>query len=165
MRRINTKKGSIQDLVIGASFFVIIIIGAIFGVFIYNNIMDGLLASEKFDAPTQAIVQQGRDNFGTTIDYAIALWFSLLVIVSVVLAYYLDNSPIFVVIFIVLMIISLLSLAALGVLFSPIMDSTELASTMAAMPITNFIGNFWLLLMIAWGLSLGLALYVKRSQQ
>ena len=108
------------------------------------------------------LVADIESNWYPTFDSGVAIMFFLFWVVAVCLAFYLDNSSIFFVVYLIIGAIMLFCLAALG-LFFPALQETSLGTTINQLPITNFIMNSWLAFLVFFLLSVGGALYAKNK--
>jgi hypothetical protein len=141
--------------------FVVVIVGGISVFFItaFNTAWQstdlGAIGDES-QVETQSYV----DLTINVLDGAFILWFAILWIGALVTAFFLDNSPVFYILFFLGGIMSLFSLVPLAG-FIGALEGTQLGSAFALLPMTTFIMRNSLLFILAFLISNGLALYAK----
>jgi hypothetical protein len=119
---------------------------------------------QKVDAiPTGA--KASSDGFNTLFrniaDGAIIFWLAILWLGSLASAFFLDNSPIFFVIFLLLSFVSFFILLPFANMQNELSQNAILEDTYDLLPMSMFVNNNMVYFLGAYILSVGLALYVK----
>ena len=159
------KKGSVQD---GAIMFIVLfvlIIVTVVAAYTYGVITNGLISSGYYNAADTTTLTTASTKFPTMMDGMLAFFLVVLWITSLVLSFYLDNSPVFFVIFLLLAVVSLIGLFAIGTFFTEIKDNSAMSTFFTSFPITSFIIDWSGTIMILYFASLGAALYAKSQNQ
>ena len=156
------KKGSAFDFLYAGLFMFLAVLMTIIGSFAWGTFSDAWNNTAGVESGSKALVTRIDTNWYTTFDFGIASMFFLLWVTSVCLAYFLDNSSIFFVIFILLGIIMLVTLAVLGTFLTSLQD-TAFGATIDKLPLTKFIINAWLAFLVFFLVSVGGALYAQNK--
>ena len=153
---------AVQDIITASIIIVVLIVGSVTAVYMATQVLNGLVASGAYDAQTEAVVSGVSNKWFTYLDYSVAIWFFLLWVVGLLLAYFNETSRVFFVIYIVLFLCSFFPLLTFGAFLSDFIDGFRVAFDQ--MPITQAIVQFWALFILFFGATIGLALYSKSSQ-
>ena len=161
MRRLfKQKKGAFTD---GIFIFVFFCAMALGGLLLLKT-MDGIV--EGFTQPgspqvTQDLVTNTRADFRAKIDNALILYFMILVIGSWISSFFLDNHPIYFVVFLLLSFISFFIGAPVANMMYSISATTDLISQVQYMPKTFFIINHLIAFLAFYVVTTGLVLFAK----
>jgi hypothetical protein len=151
---------AVQDLIAGGIIALFLVVTIPVGLFMFNSVMDSLLGSGGYDAELEASLRADTDKWNPTFDGGVIFWFALLWVFSVVMAFYLDNSPVFFILFVILLLLVIGSLIALGVFASAFKEGSGLFTEL---PMISFLIDFWPVFLTFYGITLGAALYAKRA--
>jgi hypothetical protein len=129
-------------------------------IFVLNAVNTAFSASSITPVATTQL-----DNFTTKYnslaDGSVVLWLIILFIGTCVTAFFVDNYPVFFVVFITLSVVSFFILAPLANVFSSFVADSAFTTIIASMPLTNFILNNLLVFNALFILATGLILYAK----
>lgn len=153
---------AVQDIITAAVVIVVLIVSSVASVYMATQVLNGLVDSGAYDAGTAATVSNVSNKWFTYLDYGVAIWFFLLWIVGLLLAYFNETSRVFFVIYIVLFLCSYFPLLTFGAFLSDFIDGFQVAFDQ--MPITQAIVQYWAIFILFFGATIGLALYAKTSQ-
>ncbi|RLC36071.1 hypothetical protein DRH27_05800 [Candidatus Falkowbacteria bacterium] len=154
-------KGNMALEVIGA-LLVIVILGTFYFVSdkatqdINDNIQNSSINNES-----KAIFQNTADNYSSWSDYAMLSIFIIIWLMSLISAWYTDESPILVIVSILLFIFVIIGAIFVQDAILGIIEDAEFSGQYATMPITVFLINNMVMLLTAMGLSIGLLLYLR----
>lgn len=154
------KKGSITDVMITFIFLFVVFIFAGVALFITNTFNDAWQEEVLVPESSKEFSEGYSTNVTTIMDGALVLFFTVLWIVSIVSALYLDSNPIFFIIFAIISVFTVVGIASFG-LFIEAIEATALGPSLALMPITSFILKQGIWFSVAYVLSVGAALYFK----
>jgi hypothetical protein len=153
------KKGNIQDAItIFGGMFVAFCAALIFLYFL-NAINDGFASAPAGQAITQSVLDQTRDR----IDNALILFFFILIIGSWVSAFFLDNHPIFFIIFFILSFISFFILIPFTNVTIAFAQSESFVTQVQYLPKTYYIINHTAQFLAFYIISVGILLYAKNK--
>lgn len=159
--RRNKKGSSLGDTFVIWIFFVVTLITAGICLFIYNTWTDAFTANpivEDTVAATETVAY--NELMRAVMDPAIITWLVILWLGSIVTSAFLDNSPVWFIIFFLLSVISLFALAPFSNIISDLSES-DIASGFTPLPMSMFISNNLLVFITAYILSISLALFIK----
>ena len=150
----------LEVLIIAIMLFVGIIV-AVMGNKFLNGINDQIVLDDNVPNETKIVMAQQAGGFHNWADAGLVLLFAGLWIVTLVSAFFVDTHPVFLIAGIFLLVIVLLVLAILGNSFEEITEDADLSSTATDFPLTNWLMTHLLIVGIAIGGSMVIALYAK----
>lgn len=100
-------------------------------------------------------------QFPTVMDQAFAILVGLLWLALIVTSFLIDSHPAFFVVTVLILLIVFFVAMELSNYFEEIMDESEMTAFAAQFPITNWLMNNLLIVIVVMGLSAGVALYAK----
>ena len=157
-----TKKGSgVLDIYIIFIFFFISIFVVALGLHVLNKFNEGFNASEGVPESVKTAGNNFNNLFRNVADGSIVFWFAILWIGSLASAFFLDNSPIFFVVFFLLSIASFFILLPFANMQYELSQGDTLQDSYAILPMAMFINNNMMYFIGAYIISIGLALYIK----
>lgn len=110
------------------------------------------------------VSKEETNEYNTTLnlvlDGGIVLWFFILIFGSWVTAFFLENTPVFFIIFLLLSVMSFFVLPPFANMQSEISE-TALSEGFQYLPMTMFINNHMILFMLFYMVGVGFALYTK----
>jgi len=159
---LKNKKGSgFADVyVIFVFLFIMFIVGgiSIFTMNTFNSAWQG--TGDEVSETSKTEGQAYTSLFQGVLDGGLILWLVILWLGSLVTAFFLDNSPVFYIIFFLGGLISLFGLLPLASLVTAL-ESTALGGAFGALPMATFVMNNLLIFITAFLITNGLALYAK----
>lgn len=160
-KKINKKGSGILDIVYMVVFlFVCAIVGGI-SLFIYAEFNDFWQEQEVLaDEYSKEEAQAFGDLFSAVLDGGIILWLFIIWLGALVTSFYLDNSPVFYIIFLLLSLLTLFALLPFGTFYGEFTE-TGFESGFSQMPMTNFVFTNLIYFLIGFIVSNGIALYAK----
>lgn len=158
-----SKKGS-MDLLYAGLFVFLLIIMTVIGSFVWSQFALGWTTNNAVPQASKDLIINMDSNWYSTFDGGVILMFFLLWIVAIVLSFFLDNSPIFLIAFLIIGTIFIIVLAMLGVFLTEL-QSSPLAPTLAQLPLTTWIIENWMLMIVFFMVSIGVALYAKNAMK
>lgn len=150
---------AVQDVITLSVVIAVLIVGGATGAFILTNVLNGFVATGLYDTTTQSVVTDTNAKWYTYLDYGVAIWFFLLWLDGLLLAYANQTSRVFFVVYILLFIISYFPLLTFGAFLGDFTDGFSVAFD--NMPITQAIVQWWALFILFFGVTIGIALYAK----
>lgn len=157
MRRL----GNINLEAIGAFVFLImcVIVGA-FVLMIVNTFNDAWNENTAVDAQSKEAISSYAVRTNNILDAAFIFYLAILWIGTLVSSYFLDNSPIFFVIFLIISILSFFIILPLANIIMAMSDG-PLSAYIALMPMTYFIIEHAAIFITVFIITTGFALYAK----
>jgi ABC-type lipoprotein release transport system permease subunit len=161
IRYLGNKKGSgfLDTFAVFLFVFIATLVAGI-ALFIFNSFNAEWQGIDSIDANSKTKTDGFNSSMNLVLDGGIVLWFAILWMGSLVSAIFLDNSPIFFVIFFLLAIVSFIVFAPFANIQSELSESA-LSAGYNHLPMSMFINNHLLLFIGAYIISIGVALYAK----
>lgn len=159
-RMVLTTKGQLGfPIVLIMVFLVVVGIVWILSINVFDDLHSSITSDGDLSNESMVVLDDLHDRAPETFDSAFAVFFVLMWIVSLVMAYYSDSYPVlfFVTLFLVIVCIAVAALLANS--FNDVMSDSDLAGASAQFPITNFIVDNLPIVILVIGLSYGLVLY------
>ena len=100
-------------------------------------------------------------KYNSLADGSIILWLVILWLGTIITSFFLDNYPVFFVIFTILSVLSFFILAPLANVIVLFMEDASFASVLADLPLTSFVLNHLLVFNALFILTTAVALYAK----
>ena len=145
-----------------------IVIFGISVVYIYksglnNSIVTPLIAQNATGNQGTQMLTSQRDNFAPLWDNLVIFIFALLWVFLLVSSYYINTSPIFFIIMVILMVGAFIVIMFLGNVFDTLNQGGTFASNATSFPKTVWLNYHILEVMVVVGVTSGIALYAKRE--
>ena len=161
---VKNKKGSgMMDVYVIFIFFFIVTLAGGISIFLMGEINDGLQDVDELPQIAKTASSGFNDLLSSVMDGAIILWIAILWIGSLVTAWFLDNSPVFFIIFFLLGIFSFFGLVPFSNVMSEMFNSS-LSTAFNQMPMAMFISNYVAAFIAVYLISVGVVLYMKQKQ-
>jgi hypothetical protein len=133
------------------------------GGYIINMVNSALQDSTQIPELAKNQSSDFAQQFDLVSDGAIVLWFVILVVGSLAGAWVLDSTPVLLVFFVILALVSLFGLAAFGNMYEAISTADGLSTQFDKLPMTNFIMQYWFIFMLFYMIAMGGVLYMKNN--
>jgi len=163
---VNKSASGLFDIYAIFMFFIITAIFAGLALYIVN-----VFNNQWQDVDTDVVTENSQeatqgytDNMNMILDGAIVFWILILWVGSLVTSFFLDNSPVWFVIFFILSLLSFFAILPFANIISDLSES-GLSSGFQYLPMAMFISNNLIFFMIAYIVSIGGALYVKKRME
>jgi len=157
------KRGSVFDsLFIFIALFALIV-GGFTAYLILDQVNTEIQADDDFKGNSKANLQTQTDNFPSMIDNMIFGLMVLLTLAAAVLAFFVDTHPIFFVFGLGALIIFMVVGAAMANAYDDFRDDSTIAGIQANFPLTNFLFNNLVVVILAQGAIILTALFIKRG--
>lgn len=158
---IKGKKGSsvADGLYIFIFLFVVVFVAGL-SVFIYGKFNDGWQDSAIINTEVKAQTNSYNTLFYTVMDGGIVFWFLILWIGSLLSSYFLDNSPIFLVLFFITSVLSFFALIPFANMQIELAE-TALNAGYTHLPMSMFIFNNLIIFAIGYFITVGGATFAK----
>jgi hypothetical protein len=160
-QRLSKKGSGVLDIYYIFIFFFTSIFVVALALLVFGKFNDGLQTSDGIPSSVKASSTGFNNLFRNVADGAIVFWFAVLWIGSLASAFFLDNSPIYFVIFFLLSIGSYFILIPFANIQYDLSQTDALSSLYALLPMAMFINNNMIYFISAYIISIGLALYIK----
>ena len=131
------------------------------GLFIYSSFNSEFQNATSVAASVRTDADNYNNTFTTVMDGGIILWFVILWLGSIVTALFLDNSPVWFVIFFLISLMSFFALLPFANIQSDLSE-TALSLGYSHLPMTMYIHNHLIIFLAAFIVSIGIALYAKK---
>lgn len=144
--------------------FLIIFITALVIIFVQpirQEIENELVADAEIDSTVKTYVQEYNTKQEVFWDNTILTILAFLTIVVMISSYFIDTHPIFFIVFLVLLVLSLIGIATLSNAYIEISADADLAAHVAVYPKINWIMSMWPFVVLIQGVLVGIVLYVK----
>lgn len=155
------KKGNVIDL----AFIVIILFGVSLALFFiyhsYYDVSTELISSGDLGVDGTAVLQDSIDSFYKWNDNGIGFIFFGLIIGVLVTAYFIDVHPVFFVISLIMFIFLIFASVYISNTFQEIVNDSEFSVTVTKFPITVFIHENLILLLILTFVLMSVIMYGK----
>ena len=154
-------KGNMALEVIGA-LLVIVILGTFY--FVSDNATQSIndkIQNSSINNESKAVFQNTATNYSSWSDFAMLSIFIIIWLMSLISAWYADESPILVIVSILLFIFVIIGAVFVADAVKGIIENPTFTDQYASMPITVFLINNMVILLTAMGLSVGMLLYVR----
>jgi hypothetical protein len=133
------KKGFVQDMIFLAVIMLVFAITAIFGSHVFNEVNDGLQASDSMDNNSKDLIQENVDRYSGVWD---GLFLALVIIIgiSVVVAVsLLPTHPLFFFAGVIIAAFALIGIAIMGNAYDDVSQETVIADDVAGLPVINWL--------------------------
>lgn len=157
----NRRGQTILDMLLVIVFLFIIGIGMIFGAKVFTDVNTDIQADPDISDYAKNDLNTSATNYPTIMDNAFILLMSLLWVALIVTSFLIDSHPVFFVITVILLVFVFIVGMILANAFQDVVAEDDLAESAALFPMTNWVFENFLLLLIAMGFSTALALYAK----
>lgn len=156
----NSKRGSFMDNMSVFIWVIIITMVVVLCMFLLTKINTQFSSS---GAPAVATAQLSTftTKFNSLQDGSIILWLVILWIGTIMTSLFLNNYPVFFVIFTVLSVISFFILAPLANVIVEFMGISDFSAVLAQLPLTSFVLNHLLVFNAFFIITVGVVLYAK----
>lgn len=159
-----SKKASAFDMVITFSFSAIMVIVGGLCIFIFSAFNEAWQENTVVNQVSKDAAEEYDVLFTSVMDGAVVFYFVILWIISLVTARYIDTTPVFFVIFIILSVISFIGIGALG-MFQEALEDSALSVAFDQMPMSSFIIEQSIWFGAVFALTVGASLYFKLKEQ
>lgn len=133
--------------------------------FVFNQFNTALQADSSIDATTKQASADYSANWIDVADIAIVVWFVILWVGALVTSFFLFNSPIFYIVFILLAIFSFFALIPFSNIVGEMCDASAFVTTCAYFPVTMYLIDNIAIVITLFIFSIGLTLYAKVKTQ
>ena len=157
----NKKGSSVIDIIFVMVFLVVIGLIFFFVNYSFSEVKDDIIAGGDLGATESANLESYYQGFSSWNDYAVGFIFFGLIIGILVTAYFVDAHPVFFVISLILFIFVIFVGVFVSNAFQEVINETDLAVTKTHFPITIFIINNLIMLLIATFVMMSIILYGK----
>lgn len=154
------KKGSAQDILYMGMFMFLAILMIVIGSFVWMQWNAAWSSAPTGETLSKVLTARINSNWYGTFDFAAILFYFLLWIGTLAMAFFLDNSPAFTIVFVVLIVIFVITLIPLG-LFLGALEDTPIGVVFANLPLTYFFISNWIAFIVMYSITTGVALYAK----
>ena len=127
----------------------------------FDDISTDILADGDLGSDGDAILSESNASFSGWADYSIGFVFFGLIIGIMITSYFVDAHPVFFVLSLILFIFVIFAGVYLSNAFQEVVNETDLVVTKASFPITMFIVNNLIMLLIATFVLMCIILYGK----
>ena len=126
-----------------------------------QNINDGIQNSTAINNESKAVFQNTATNYSGWSDYAMLSIFIIVWLMALISAWFTDESPIFAVVSILLFIMVIIGAVFVQAAITEVLENDAFSEQYQNMPITVFLVENMIYLLVAMGLSIGLLLYLR----
>jgi len=159
--RRNKAKINVGDLIVVVIFMIGFGLASIIGHQIFTDINTDIQADASIGAEAKEASSNLQDRYPKVLDGAFLLAVGLFWIFLIISSFMIDTHPIFFVVSIVLVIGTLIASSMLANVYEEVIGDSELSTYAEDFPVTNWFNGHLLLIAIAMGFSVVIALYGK----
>lgn len=142
---------------------IILAIVSIVGYVAFDDLNTDLQADAEISANAKAEAQDLYDRYPTWIDGLIVFALVLLWILAIAFSFLLDTHPIFFIITVIALAIVLIAGMVMANMYEEITEDENMGSLATNFPMTNWLMSHFLIVIIAMGGSIALALFGKNK--
>lgn len=144
---------------------VLIVVGivAVFLNNIFGQINDDIQANPSFDNASKELLNNSATGYSSLFDGIIVFAFGLFWLFLIISSFFLDSSPVFFVVMVILSIAVLIVIAIVGNTFESIITDANIADSANEFPMTVWLFSHLLEIMIGMIFTTMIALYAKRG--
>lgn len=157
------RKANVMDVIFIVITLIVLGVGFFFIKYVFDDINTDLLADNDLSPQAKATLSQGNANYTSWSDYTVGFVFFGMLISILITSYLIDVHPVFFVISLILFVFVIFVGVEISNGFQEIVGDSELLSLQDDYPITMFITENLVMILIATFVLMSIILYGKTS--
>lgn len=151
------------DMIMLVVFLFIFALGAIIGYRTLTDLNDEIQSATDMSNESKDFSQRVTDHYDTTFDNAFILFLVLFWIILLVSSFLIDTHPAFFIVTLILLAFTLIIGMSLSNAYEEVISDDDLSASGSAFPMTYWVMQHILIVLIVIGLTTGVALYAKNQ--
>lgn len=161
IKKIGKKGSGILDLLYIVIFFIVIVVVVVLSLFVFNKVRVGLDGADAIPSDVKEKALGFENRFISLFDAGIIFFIFILWAGMIATSFILDNHPIFFIFFAILSFLVFFIGLPLINMVTAIMETDTFAPYFASFPMTAFLVNNWIFVLMFFVITEAVALYAK----